>query len=181
MDIYKLKFTVLQQEILRFLFVKPGASFTERALAKHLSVSPTAVSNALKGLEKTGLVKVRKDMESGRLSIGLNRDNPTAFFMKRIENLRLIYESGIANYLSEKFPGSTIILFGSYSFGEDAAGSDVDIAIIGSAKKAADLKKFSKLLEREISLNFYDDLSEIDKNLRENILNGILLSGGVRL
>lgn len=181
MDIYKLKFTILQQEILRFLFIKSGMSFTERALAKHLNVSPTAVSNALKVLEKEELVKVKKDKESGRLSISLNKDNPRVFFMKRIENLRMIYESGLADYLSEKFPGSAIILFGSYSFGEDTIESDIDIAIIGSREKDIDVERFSRLLERKIPLNFYDNFNEINKNLRENILNGIVLSGGVKL
>lgn len=181
MDIYKLKFTILQQEILRFLFVKSGMSFTERALAKQLKVSSTAVSNALKALEKEMLVNVRKDKESGRLSISLNKDNSDTFFMKRIENLRLIYESGLADFLSEKLPGSAVILFGSYSFGEDVAGSDIDIAVIGSAEKELDVKKFSRLLEREISFNFYRSLDGIGKNLRENILNGIVISGGVKL
>lgn len=181
MDIYKLKFTILQQEVLRFLFIKSGMSFTERALAKHLNVSPTAVSNAIKVLEKKELLRVRKDKVSGRLSIGLNKDNPNIYFMKRVENLRLIYESGLAAYLSERFPGSTIILFGSYSFGEDIIDSDIDIAIIGSGEKDLDVEKFSKLLERGISLNFYDNLNEVNKNLKENILNGIAISGGVKL
>lgn len=101
--------------------------------------------------------------------------------MKRVENLRLIYESGLAEYLSEKFPGSAIIMFGSYSFGEDTTGSDIDIAVIGSAKKVLDMEKFSKILERKILLNFYDSIGEISKNLRENILNGIVISGGIKL
>ncbi len=181
MDRYKLKFTILQHEILRFLFVKSGASFTERALARQLKVSPTAVSNSLPALEKEGLIKVTKDKESGRLSIRLNKENPKAFFLKRVENLRAVYESGISEYLSERFPGSTIILFGSYSFGEDTADSDIDIAVIGAKRKDVDTEKFEKLLERHISLNFYNSLNEINKNLKENILNGIVLSGGIKL
>ena len=181
MDMYKLNFTILQQEVVRFLFVKSGSSFTERALAKHLKVSPTAVSNSLKTLENEGLIKVNKDKESGRLSISLNRENPKVFFLKRVENLRAIYESGLSEYLSEKFPGATIILFGSYSFGEDTADSDIDIAIIGTKRKDMDFEKFNKLLERQVSLNFYDAINDINKNLRENILNGIVLNGGIKL
>ena len=181
MDMYKLKFTILQQGILRFLFIKSGMSFTERALAKQLKVSPTAVSNSLPLLEKEGLAKVTKDRETGRLSISLNKENPKTFFFKRVENLRTIYESGLLEYLSEKFPGSTIILFGSYSFGEDTADSDIDIAVIGVKRKDVDTEKFEKLLERRVSLNFYDNLNEINRNLRENILNGIVLNGGIKL
>ena len=179
MDIYKLRSTILQQEILRFLFVRSGANFTERALAKQLAVSPTAVSNSLPQLKKEGLINVTK--ESGRLSIGLNKENPRVFFLKRVENLRAIYESGFSEYLSEKFSGSVIILFGSYSFGEDTADSDIDIAVIGVKRKDVDAEKFERFLERRVSLNFYNNLHGINKSLRENILNGIVLSGGIRL
>ena len=181
MDIYKIKFTVLQQEILRFLFIKSGMTFTERSLANNLKVSPTAVSNSLEVLEKHELLIVKKDEESGRLSIGLNKDNSRVFFMKRVENFGFIYESGFADYISERFPGCTIILFGSYSFGEDTVGSDIDIAIIGASKKSLNTEKFEKILERSISINFYDNFNEIKKPLRENILNGIVINGGITL
>lgn|SRR3989338_1580860 len=181
MDIHKVRFTNLQQEVLRFLFVKPDIKFTERSLARNLDVSPTAVSNSLAGLEKENLVKVARDKESGRLSIELNRENPRIFSMKRVENLRNIYESGLADYLSDKFPGSTIIIFGSYSYGEDSSSSDIDIAVIGSSKKSLDAEKFEKTLERKVSVNFYESIGGIRKNLRENILNGIIISGGVKL
>ena len=61
MDIYKLKFTRLQNEILRFLCIKSGMSFNLRGLANHLKVSLTAVSKALKLLEKEELASVKKD------------------------------------------------------------------------------------------------------------------------
>ncbi|MBW2976338.1 nucleotidyltransferase domain-containing protein [Candidatus Woesearchaeota archaeon] len=181
MDIYKLKFTKLQQEILRFLFIKSGMSFNERGLAKHLKVSPTAVSNSLVKLEKEGLVNVEKDKESKRLSIGLNKENPKVFALKRAENLKLIYESGLADFLSEQFPGTTIILFGSYAFGEDTTSSDMDIAIIGSKEKDVNTTKYTKMLERQIYINFYDDFKSIHKNLLSNIANGVVLAGGIRL
>ena len=37
------------------------------------------------------------------------------------------------------------------------------------------------MLERQISINFYNALNEINKNLRENIFNGIILSGGIKI
>ena len=101
--------------------------------------------------------------------------------MKRAENLRLIYESGIVEYLSENFPAATIILFGSYSFGEDTEYSDIDIAVIESKEKEVDLTKFDTLLERTIFLHFFGSLKDVDKNLKENIINGIVLKGGIGL
>jgi len=181
MDMYKLKWTRLQSEIFRFLCIKSGQSFNLRGLAKPLKVSPTAVSKSLINLEKVGLVIVKKFNTMNLLSIELNRDNSSAIYFKRLENLKMIYESGIVEILKNKFPSCAIILFGSYSYGEDVYGSDVDMAIIGTKGKKIDLVKFEKLFEREIRINFYKDLKDIGKNLRSNIFNGIVLAGRIGL
>jgi predicted nucleotidyltransferase len=180
MDIYKLKFTRLQQEILRFLFLYAGKSFNKRALSKKLDVSPTAISNALENLEKENLIISKMDKESQTTEIKLNLENPRIFGLKRAENLRFLYEVGLVEFLSDKFPGSTIILFGSYAMGEDTFISDIDIAIIGKEKQI-DLKEFEKIFERKIILQFYPNLRDIHKHLKENILNGIVLKGGIEL
>ena len=174
---YKLKFTKLQNEIFRLLCIKAGISLNQRGIARILNVSPTAVAKALYLLDKENLVIVNKSKEMNLTSIQLNRDKAE---FKRVENLKLIYESGLLGFLEEKFPGSTIILFGSYSKGEDTIKSDIDIAIIGKEKKI-DLIKFDKLLERRIFLHFYPSLKEMKKELKENILNGIILFGGIEL
>ena len=48
MDIYKLKFTKLQQEILRFLFLHTGKKVNQKNIADNLKVSPTAISKSIK-------------------------------------------------------------------------------------------------------------------------------------
>ena len=181
MDIYKEKFTSLQKEILRFLFTRPEKSFNQRRLAKNIKVSPTAVSKSLELLKKENLITAEKDKDSKRIAIKLNRDNKDIFYLKRVENLKFIYESRLLNFLSEEFPLSTIILFGSYSLGEDISRSDIDIAIIGYKEKRLELENFERLLERKISLHFYSNLKKIETNLKSNILNGITLKGGIKL
>jgi len=188
MNIYKLKFTRLQNEIFRLLCIKAGSSLNQRDLAKTLNVSPTAISKALPLLEKEGLIKIRRLNKINLLSIEFNRDNQIAINLKKIENLKMIYESELLNFLNDAFLGCTIILFGSYSKGEDinmtileGHKSDIDIAIIGMKDKKIDLTKFEKILEREININFYESWKIIDKHLKNNILNGIILHGGVEL
>ncbi|PIN80603.1 hypothetical protein COV16_00550, partial [Candidatus Woesearchaeota archaeon CG10_big_fil_rev_8_21_14_0_10_34_8] len=83
--------------------------------------------------------------------------------------------------LEEEFPGATIILFGSFSRGDDTSASDIDIAIIGRKEKEINLEKFEKLLERKININSYSALKDVHKDLRENICNGIVLVGGIQL
>jgi predicted nucleotidyltransferase len=186
MDMYKVKWTRLQTEIFRFFCIKAGQKLNLRETARALNVSPTAVSNSLGLLEKEELIKIKKSSPFNLFSIEFNRDNPKSIELKRVENLRLIYESELYDFLFNEFPGCTIILFGSYSKGEDILiteenSSDIDIAIIGIKEKKIDLKNFDKLLERKININYYESWPKIHKHLKNNIASGILLKGGIEL
>ncbi len=181
MDMYKLKWTRLQGEIFRLLCIKTGNPLNQRAIASLLNVSPTAVANSLMGLEKEGILAIKRDKNMNLNLIELNRDNPKIIGLKRVENLKMLYQSGISEFLEETFPGTSIILFGSYSYGEDTLKSDIDIAVIGTKEKEININKFEKILEREIRINFYDNFKEIHKHLKENLCNGILLKGGIEL
>lgn len=175
MDIYKLKFTKLQLEIFRLFCIKAGTKLNQRKISKLLKVSPTAIAKSLKLLEKEFLIKKEKNKEMNLNLVELNRDNKRTLELKRIENLKILYESNLVDFLEESFPGSTIILFGSYAKGEDTEKSDIDIAIINSKEKPLNLTSFEELLEKNIRINFYKDIDRIDKNLKESILSGIEL------
>ena len=179
MDTHKLNFTALETQIFSYLCIKTGANLSQRDIAKSLNVSPTAISNSVKKLEKEDLINIKKTKTINFISF--NRDNKKAIQLKRTENLKHIYTSGLANYLEEYLAGSTIMLFGSYSKGEDTINSDIDIAIIERKNKEINLDKFEKILSRKININFYSSWKDIHKNLRNNILNGITLSGSVSL
>lgn len=185
---YKIKWTRLQTEIFRLLCIKAGQILNLRGIARNLKVSPTAVSKALTELEKEELVVVKKSEIINLLAIEFNRNNPKAIQLKRAENLKMVYESGLSNFLYHEFPGCTIILFGSYSKGEDVyfgdedeRNSDLDLAVIGTKSRSVDLTKFNKLMERIISINCYKSWNDLHQHLKNNILNGILLSGGIDL
>ncbi len=173
------KFTKTEKEILDFLFKYPTASFRGRALAVKIKRPVSGVIKSARSLESQNLVKISKDFT---LSIRLNRDNKETFILKRINNLKSLYQSGLVYYLSDKFPGSTIIIFGSYSYGEDTEESDIDIAIIGYSEKHLDeLARYSDKLKREVQLHFFKDIKSVHKNLKENIVNGIVLEGTIKL
>ncbi len=179
---YKPKLTNLQKGILNFLFENPAKEFNIIRLASYLDVSQPAIKKAISLLQEKEFIKIKKDKVSKRYSIRLNRENSKIFELKRVENLKQIYETGLSYFLFNEFPGATIILFGSYSYGEDTGDSDIDIAIIGTNEKEINLSEYEKKLNREIILNFYKSLKEIkDTHLKNNILNGIVLSGGIGL
>ena len=179
MDTYKLNFTILELEIFSFLSLKAGERFSQREIAKALNVSPTAVSNTAKNLTAKNLIRVEKTKTINFISF--NRDNPKAIELKRVENLKRFYILGLSDFLEENLAGATIILFGSYSRGEDTKLSDIDIAVIGRKDKLLNLETFEKKLNRQININFYSSWKEIHKHLKNNIINGIILSGSVEL
>lgn len=180
-NMYKQELTILQQEILRLLFVKAGMSLNQRRISRILGVTQPAVMKAIPKLEKEELINMKQDKDSKRWSIELNRDNHKVLQLKRVDNLRQMYSSGLVDFLEKEFAGATIILFGSYSRGDDTTSSDIDIAVIGRKDKNIKLTDFDKDLERTIFVNFYPSFKEIHKHLRENLFNGIVLAGGIEI
>jgi len=171
------RFTKTEEEILEFLFKNPTTSFRGRALASKLKRPASGVIKSARNLEKFGLLEISKDFT---LSIKLNRENKETFLLKRIYNLEAI-NSHLLKVLSDKLQGSTIIVFGSYSYGEDTEDSDIDIAIIGYSEREIDLQSYEKILSRKIQLHFFKTLDSIHKDLKENIINGIVLEGAIKL
>ena len=161
--------------------MRSGTNVNQRGIARALSVSAPAVLKALPGLENKKLVIAVQDKDSKRWAIELNRDNISVVQLKRIDNLKQLYESGLVEYLYDKLPGTTIILFGSYSNGEDTVNSDIDLAVIGINHKTLDLEEYERILLREVVVNYYLSFSGMRKELLNNIMNGIVIKGGVEL
>lgn len=179
MDTYKLNWTILEQEIFSLLCVKAGEKLSQREIAKILGVSPTAVSNSIKNMKKSSLIKIEKTKTINFISF--NRDEHRAMELKRAENLKNIYVSGLSDYLEKELAGATIIVFGSYSRGEDVNTSDIDIAVIERKDKLLHIEEYEKILNRKININFYESWKKIHTNLKNNILDGIILHGGIEL
>lgn len=181
MDIYKEKFTSLEREVLRVLFTNTGKEINQRQISKILKVSPTAISNTLKSLKNKKLVIMDKDKGSREVLTSINIENQEAANIKRVENLRAIYSSGLLDFFRINFPVQTIILFGSYSKGEDNYLSDIDIAVIGIEDKDLDVSPYERIFRKKINIQFYKSFKDIHKDLKESLANGIILQGGFEL
>jgi predicted nucleotidyltransferase len=179
MEIYKQKFTKLEIEIFSYICMYAGKKFSQRELAKYLKVSPTAIAKSINELINNNLINIEKVKTINFISF--NRNNPKAIELKRVENLKNIYISRLNEYLEEELAGSCIIIFGSYSKGEDTINSDIDIAVIERKKKELKLKKYEEILNRKININYYNSFKNIHKNLKNNILNGIIITGSVNI
>ena len=75
-----------------------------------------------------------------------------------------------------------IIVFGSFSKGEDIENSDIDIYVETPSKKEISLKKFEKKLNRKIQVFRNKSIKKIkNEDLANNILNGIVLNGNLEV
>ncbi len=172
--------TKLQNNIFRLLCVWHGEELNQREIAKALKASPAGVAKALKEMKANKLVIIQTVKTMNLKLISLDWTKQT-ILLKKLENLKQLYEVKFVQYLEERFPGTTIILFGSYDRGEDTITSDIDIAIIESKQKIINRKPFEKKLKRTININFYNSFKDVHKELKENLCNGTVLIGGIEL
>ena len=157
-------------------FDNPTMEFHARELARKTDLSIFSVLEAIKKLSKEGLISVHK---KGNMKIVKASNSADFIRKKRIRNLEKIYDSGLVDQLNEAYDKpESIILFGSYSRGDDIESSDIDIAVITKDHKSHALEKFEKLLSRKISLREID-LKKISKEFHNNLINGIVLEGAV--
>ena len=149
-----------------------------RELSRRVNLAQPSVINHLKKLVEDNLIiKERKGIYPTFRS---NRDNELFKIYKKTNLLLRIYQTGFINFIYDSFLPNSIILFGSASKGEDIEESDIDI-FIQSKEKKLNLEKYEKLFNRKISFFFKEDFSNLSKELKNNILNGILLKGYIKI
>lgn len=161
-------------KVMRFVFEKPEKWVHIRNIAKSLNISPNTARAALDSLFKEKIIEKRKI--GNLIQARANLESEDYKTDKKIENLRSIYKSGIVDYLYDYYSPQAIVLFGSYSRGEDTSESDVDIGIITSEKKRPELMRFEKKIGRKISLSLFAR-NGVSDEFFTNIMNGIVLKG----
>ena len=172
-------------EILKHFMENPEREIHIRELAKEAKISPTTATNYLEELKKENLLS--KEKSRNVILYKANSDNPLFKETKKYYNIKKILKSGLLDYLNQElnYP-EAIILFGSYAKGENIKRSDVDIFISTESKKQVSLKEFERKLGAEIHLFIYskkqiEELKVKNKELLNNVLNGIKLSGFIEV
>jgi len=159
--------------VLRLFFDYPTRHFQLREICRILKLGMPSVTNHVKRLEKEGFVKKEK---TGVYESYVASKNELFKVYKRNDALLRLHESGLVDFLSDRFTPDAIVLFGSASRGEDVEESDIDLLIIAK-EQPIDLKKFENALKRKISLEFEQKVSDMPKDLMNNIINGIVVHG----
>lgn len=149
-----------------------------REISRKVKLAQVSVIRYLKELEKEELII--REHKGIYPSYKANRDNDWFRFYKKLSIIERIKETGLLDYIDNKCTPNCIILFGSASKGEDIEGSDIDLFIQASETKM-DLKKYEKLLNRTIIPYFEENFSRMSEELRNNIINGIILKGYLKV
>lgn len=168
-------------DILDYFMKDIYREFHVRELARLAKKSPTTIAKQLETLKKKDFLTSSRRL--GHLFYKANTENPAFRDLKIYHNIAAIRSSGLIDFLNEELGHpEAIVLFGSFSRGEDIARSDIDLAVIGFQEEELDLKDYEKKLGHEIQILILPkqkiaELKKKNKELLNNINNGIILSG----
>jgi predicted nucleotidyltransferase len=167
--------------ILKIFLDDPLHGFGLREISRILKLGLPSVSNYIKQLEKEQLI-IKKDIYGKKLWFG-NRDSIQFKTYKKFDTIRVINESKIIKYLDEKLNIPTIILYGSHTRGEDRKESDIDLFIITPSKNRIEIEKFEKIIGKKLHIitNNESEFEKLNKEMKNNLVNGIVLSGYFKL
>ncbi|MEK6817190.1 MAG: nucleotidyltransferase domain-containing protein [Nanoarchaeota archaeon] len=164
--------------ILQEFFDFPRKDFQMRELSRRAKIAQPSVTAHLKELARENfIVKEKKGIYP---TFRANRDSELFKMYKKFDITFRINKSGLLNYIYDSCIPNAIILFGSASKGEDIEESDIDLFIQAKEKKL-DLRKYELLFNRKITLFFEENFAKLNAELKNNILNGIVLKGYIKV
>lgn len=165
-------------KILELFIEFPTKDFSVRGIARHLKFSHATVLKYIDNLKKLDFIK--KKEETLYPTYFANTQNQKYKFHKKNHLVSKLMGSGIVEYIQKETLPSSIILFGSGAKATFTEKSDIDI-FIESKELKINLAKYEKKLNRKVNLLFESNLNNLSKELRNNIINGIILYGFIRI
>src|SRR3989344_2872274 len=165
-------------KILKIFLDSPTESFRLRELSRLSGIAPLSVTNYLKEFETEDLIK--KYEKRGVPFYQAIRDNEKFVLYKKISIIYELNDCGLIGKLWDTLSPDAIILYGSSAKGEAVESSDIDIFVIGREMKI-DAKEFEEKLQKHIHLMFEPDIKKVPKELRNNLINGIVLKGYIKV
>lgn len=170
-----MKLKNIKTQIAEYFFVNPTVKLRVRHIEKKLKLPIPSVIRYTKELEKEGILK--KEAIANIFIYSADRVSRNYLVEKKVFNIKLIFESELIDYLIKEYSNPVVILFGSYSKGEDIENSDIDLYIETPKKHEFNLQKFEKSLMRNIQIFNYKNINEVPNlHLANNIINGIVLN-----
>lgn len=159
-------------------FTEPTKRHYLIEISRKARLAHTSVKKYLVDMKDLGMIKEASEKKGKRKFPVYTADLESVAYRKykRVINILKLAESGLVEHLKNKLMPQSIVLFGSYAQGEDIEESDIDI-FLECKKKELDLSKFEKQFNRKIELHFKEKFKEYPPELKNNIINGIVLGG----
>ena len=166
----------IKNTIRKFFFLNPTIKLRVRQIERKTKSALPSVIRYTKELEKEKILK--SQIISKVRFYSADRSSKLYLLEKKLFNIKQLFISGLCDYLLKEYSSPTIILFGSYSRGEDIEDSDIDIYIECPNKKELSLGTFEQKLEKNIQIFKFKNIKKVkNKELANNIINGIVLNG----
>ena len=163
---------------MELFFEEPARNFQIREIGRLTKIAVTSVKKYLKELLEDDLINL--DKKTLYPSYTANEQNRLFRIYKQQFIILKLYSTGLIDYLEDELYPRCIILFGSMRKGEYFKDSDIDL-FIQAKENDIWLTKFEKILKHKINLFFKEDVNKLSKELFNNIINGIKLSGYLKL
>ena len=146
-------------KILGYLIKNPGKEFIEKEIQKATGISKAGVNLALRKLARKGLVERKKRGRMYFYSIQLN--NPFIKQLKILQNIARLWP--LVKKL--KKVSQKIILFGSWSRGENLKESDIDLCILTNfPEEVQEITKKSSLKDKlQLVIRTPTNFAEMEK------------------
>lgn len=171
---------------LKIFFEEPEKEFHLREIARIFKKNPVTIKKYLHGFVKSGILSLKK--ERGFFLYSSNSESENYKELKKHYNREKLINSEIIDLIKKEFNLPTIIIFGSFERGEDNKNSDIDVCIISEEKKEInkDLKKYEKILNRNIQLHIFTkkqfkELKTKNPGLFSSVINGSKLYGLIEI
>jgi len=148
-----------------------------REYSRIIKISPPTSSKLLSKYHKVGLLLIEKD--KNYIYYYANKDSKNFIDLSRIYWRNQF--SGILDYLNKKLLNPNVILFGSLAKAETKIDSDIDLCVIAREKELR-FSEYERKLKRKVQLFIFNSIEDIgNKELSNNILNGYILNGRIRI
>ena len=175
------QFESAYNKCLHWFYSLPTRTIGLSKLSSQIKSSKKATTLAVQNLISSGFLFRQIAGRSWILSA--NPKHSYLLTKKMPFHLSKIYESGIIEAVHQKIPQArAIVLFGSFRWGTDIEGSDIDIAVEVIDNQNLKIISLGTINEfgyrKNVPVNLHVfSRNKIDLNLFSNIANGILLDG----
>ena len=166
------------KELHELFFTKPMQKFGVRELARLTHIDTKTVMKRLKAMIGKGIV-VKVKTKGSYPHYEANRLSKQYTLAKTVAIIGRLAETGLVDFLEQRLKPRAIVLYGSAQKGTYLKESDIDLFIQGN-EVHVNLAEFEGKLGHDIHLFFESDLGNLTEGMRNNVISGMTLSGGLR-